>query len=199
MTSSARTSASHPIRVDWLSTPWMGKVGLTFAPGKVQADAATGAWERDLRVDLDRLREELGADRLICLLQDDELAELGIATLPHAAEAAGMRFHPLPIADGELPDATQDVAGLVSDIAGWAAAGENVVIHCKGGLGRTGTIGGCVLRSVGMDGDAALQELARARGPACPETSQQRRSLSGSCRAVPRPGHAFPVPCWGRP
>lgn len=174
MTGSARTSDSHPIRVDWLSTPWMGKVGLTFAPGKVQADAATGTWERDLRLDLDRLRKELGADRLICLLQDDELAELGIATLPHAAEAAGMRFHRLPIADGELPGATQGVAGLVSDIAGWAAAGENVVIHCKGGLGRAGTLGGCVLRAAGMDGDAALQELARARGPACPETSQQR-------------------------
>lgn len=174
MSSSARTSASHPIRVDWLSTPWMGKVGLTFAPGKVQPGAATGAWERDLRVDLDRLRQEFAADRLICLLRDDELAELGIATLPHAAAVAGLRFHRVPITDGELPDAKQDVAGLVSEIAGWAAAGENVVIHCKGGLGRAGTIGGGVLRAAGMDGDAALRELARARGPACPETSQQR-------------------------
>lgn len=163
----------------------MGKVGLTFAPGKAQPGAASGAWERDLQVDLDRLGKEVGAHRLICLLQDDELAELGIDTLPHAAEAAGLRFHRLPITDGGLPDAPQDVAGLVSEIAGWAAAGENVVIHCKGGLGRAGTIGGCVLRAAGMDAAGALDDLARARGPACPETCEQRLFIERFVPSLP--------------
>lgn len=58
----SRTSASHPIRVDWLPTPWLGRVGLTFAPGKIQRDAATGSWERDLKADIERLRSEYSAD-----------------------------------------------------------------------------------------------------------------------------------------
>lgn len=172
-----RTSASHPIRVDWLPTPWLGKVGLTFAPGKKQLDAATGSWDRDLTSDIERLRSEFAATHLVCLLEDSELAELNIEGLAAAAGAAGMAFHRLPIGDASIPDDLAAVTALVSRIAGWAGAAENVVIHCKGGLGRAGTIGGCVLRYSGRDAMAALDALAEARGANCPETSAQRRFI----------------------
>lgn len=170
-----RTSATHPIRVDWLPTPWLGKVGLTFAPGKKQSHSATGAWERDLATDIERLRREFSANHLVCLLEDPEFAELQIESLAQVAKDAGLAFHRLPIRDGATPGDPAEVNDLVSRIAGWAAAGENVVIHCKGGLGRAGTIGGCVLRAAGEDGEAALAALAASRGPNCPETSAQRR------------------------
>ncbi|MCZ2110943.1 MAG: hypothetical protein LC118_15475 [Dehalococcoidia bacterium] len=144
-----RTSASHPIRVDWLPTPWLGRVGLTFAPVKKQPDAASGSWDRDLTADIERLRAEFSAAHLVCLLDDSELVELEIEGLPSAAQAAGIAFHRLPIPDGSVARAPAEVMDLVSRISGWAEAGENVVIHCKGGLGRAGTIGGCVLRSAG--------------------------------------------------
>lgn len=179
MPSPSKTSASHPIRVDWLPTPWLGKVGLTFAPGKKQADAASGSWERDLQTDLARLRQDFHADHLVCLLEDHELAELAIDPLPSLAVGAGIGFHRLPIRDGGLPSNADDVANLVARIAGWAAAGENVVIHCKGGLGRAGTIGGCVLRAAGLGGQATLAALTETRGPNCPETTAQRRYIEG--------------------
>ena len=169
-----KTSASHPIRVDRLPTPWPGKVGLTFAPGKRQPGAASGNWQRDLVADLGRLRETYLADHLVCLLEDTELHELGIDNLPAAAVDAGIAYHRLPIADGQLPDDEVAVTALVSRIVGWAAAGETVVIHCKGGLGRAGTIGGCVLRAAGREGQTALAELVQARGKNCPETAAQR-------------------------
>ena len=103
MPSISKTSASHPIRVDWLATPWMGKVGLTFAPGKKQPNAATGSWDRDLSADLARLRSEFGADHLVCLLQDHEFEELAIGGLAAASANAGIAFHRLPIADGSEP------------------------------------------------------------------------------------------------
>jgi ADP-ribosyl-[dinitrogen reductase] hydrolase len=153
----------------------IGKVGLTFAPGKRQDDGMTGAWNRDLAADVTRLRMEFDVAHLVCLLEGDELRELEISALPEEAVASGMAFHRLPLPDGAVPGPQDDVAGLISQIAGWAAAGENVVIHCKGGLGRAGTIGGCVKRAAGKEGDAALGTLANARGPACPETPEQRR------------------------
>jgi ADP-ribosylglycohydrolase len=180
-----RTSATHPIRVDWLPTPWLGRVGLTFAPGKKQTDAATGVWERDLRADVERLRAGFAADHLVCLLEDAEFAELQIEGLEAVARAAGIAFHRLPVPDGSLPPEPAKVRDLVSRTAGWAAAGENVVIHCKGGLGRAGTIGGCVLRYAGHTAMAALEALAEARGPNCPETSAQRRFVASFVAGPP--------------
>jgi hypothetical protein len=47
------TSDSHPIRVDFVDIPAEdvpGKLGMTFAPGKVQSASITGAnWDRDLK------------------------------------------------------------------------------------------------------------------------------------------------------
>lgn len=164
---------SDALRVGWLTTPWIGRVGLTIAPGKVNPDGPV----RSLGADLTRLRDDHGASHLVCLLEDDELPMLGIDALPQAAVEAGMAFHRLPIRDGATPRERDDVTRLVAAITGWAATGENVVIHCRGGLGRSGTIGGCVLRAAGMDGHAALAELAVARGPSCPETPEQRRYI----------------------
>ena len=98
--STIRTSATHPLRVGWLPTPWLGKVGLTFAPGKKQLEAATGAWQRDLATDIRRLRDEFSADHLVCLVEDSELKELqieGLGSAAHAGRASSLcRSRPLP-------------------------------------------------------------------------------------------------------
>ncbi len=171
----AKTSHTHPIRIDWLTTPWTGKLGLTFAPGKKDLDARSGPWERDLETDIQRLRDEYEVEYLVCLVEDHELEMLRIQRLADVAEQAGIALHRLPIVDLDIPDDASAVAQLVSSIVDWASAGSNVVIHCRGGLGRSGLIGGCVLRAAGFDGATALAELSAARSPNCPETNEQRR------------------------
>lgn len=167
------TSTSHPIRVDWLPVS-RGMVGLTFAPGKKQRSAQSGSWNRDLDADLERLRLVHRADRLVCLLEDDEMIDLGISNLVNAATAAGVVVHRFPIPDGQLPGNEDAFARLVTSIVEWAESGERVVIHCKGGLGRAGTLGGCVLVACGWTPLDALRALRDARGPDCPETESQR-------------------------
>ena len=55
--------------------------------------------------------------------------------------------------------------------------GEGIVIHCVGGIGRTGTVLGCVLRDIGFSADEAinyLDELNKERGfGGWPETEWQ--------------------------
>ena len=51
---------------------------------------------------------------------------------------------------------------------------EKVVIHCIGGLGRTGTVAGCFLVEQGVDAARALKLLREVRAPNCPETDEQR-------------------------
>lgn len=173
----ARTSVTHPIEVAWLPLPWPGKVGLTFAPGKKDPAAATGAWARDLAADLQRLKTVYETAILVSLIEDHELDLLQIQQLPEAAAAAGIALRRFPIADVSVPADASLVSALVAEIGGYARAGKNLVIHCRGGLGRTGTIGGCVLRSAGFDGEAALAALRAARGVHCPETREQREFI----------------------
>lgn len=169
-----RTSITHPLEVAWLPTPWPGSVGLTFAPGKKDPAAATGAWDRDLDVDLARLKTVHGTAVLVSLIEDHELDLLHINKLPQATVAAGITFRRFPIPDVSIPNDASLVSALVAEIIQHAREGRNVVIHCRGGLGRAGTIGGCVLRSAGLAPEAALATLATARGPNCPETRAQR-------------------------
>ncbi len=169
-----KTSQSHPLYVTWLDDGLPGKVGITMAPGKRgEALYAGGRWERDLTTDLDHLVSAHGAGLLVCLLEDHELAIIGAPALIEEAQRR-MRVLRLPIPDGGVLPDPAPVHALVAHIEAAARAGVNVVVHCRGGLGRAGTIGGCYLRQRGLDADAALAKL-RARHPTkCPETEAQR-------------------------
>ena len=83
-----RTSATHPLRVDWLRTPGPERLGLTLAPGRqggtVYGDAP---WRRDLDEDLDRLVHHYRVARLVSLVPDRELAQYRIPRLLDAALA----------------------------------------------------------------------------------------------------------------
>ena len=177
-----KTSLTHPIRVDWLTVdgidpPWAGRVGLTFAPGKKDAQAMGGAWDRDLCLDLAHLRDGHGVSHIVCLLEDHEFRLLQIEDYEAQVEAHRFGLTRLPIRDVDVPSDIAEVESVVADILGLAQRGAAVVIHCRGGLGRAGTIGGCVLRAAGVDPDVAMQSLNDARGPNCPETNRQREFI----------------------
>ncbi|MCC6528157.1 MAG: ADP-ribosylglycohydrolase family protein [Polyangiaceae bacterium] len=167
-----RTSDTHPIRVDWLvEAP--GRIGLTLAPGK-HAPSLTGApWARDLAADLDRLTGELGVRVLVCLLEAEEMARLRIPTLLEEAAARGLETHWLPIADGGVPPSVEAARALVARLVARSAEGAPVVVHCQGGIGRAGTLGGCALVELGMTTLEALATLKERRDPRSPETGEQ--------------------------
>lgn len=65
VTPKPKTSETDPIRVDFVApdvVPPPGRIGLTFAPGKQDPAARTGAWDRDLSADLQHLRSRFGTD-----------------------------------------------------------------------------------------------------------------------------------------
>ena len=71
-----RTSMTHPLQIATLSLgAGLGRIGITFCPGKVQADAMTGSWNRDLGRDLDAVRD-WGAVAVVTLVEDHELEAL---------------------------------------------------------------------------------------------------------------------------
>lgn len=173
-----RTSVTDPIEVFWVEaaahgTP--GRLGLTFAPGKHgPANAVGGAWRRDLDLDLERLREHHEVDLLVSLMEPHEYETLGIPDLFRRARAVGMRVRHLPIEDGCVPTAgqTTDVVKLVAEVRDALQEGRSVAVHCRGGLGRTGTIVALVVASFGhAPGDAI--GIVRETQPRAIENARQ--------------------------
>lgn len=56
--------------------------------------------------------------------------------------------------------------------------GEGVIVHCLGGVGRTGTVLGCALRELGYSADEAVAAI-RAHRPGWPESSWQEEIVRG--------------------
>lgn len=172
-----RTSATDPIRVDWIAgLTGPGGVGLTFAPGKRAVGHMSGVWwERDLEADLGRLRQVERADVLVTLLEPRELVGACITALPERARVHGFQWLALPIRDGGVPsNGWRLAARLAALLAELRRAGDRrVVVHCMGGLGRAGLVVGCHLVGLGWSAERALQALRAARGPSCPETRAQ--------------------------
>ena len=169
-----RTSKTHPLLIHWLGeSPPGSLVGLTFAPGKRCESTFGFRWERDVDVDLDVLLNE-GTSALACLMEDHELAPNGLVELLPRARSRGLDVLRLPIRDGGIPEDIAGVDKLLDAIEDRVSRGRRVVIHCLGGLGRTGTVAGCFLVRRGMTTAEAVELLHRARSDRCPENETQR-------------------------
>jgi ADP-ribosyl-[dinitrogen reductase] hydrolase len=178
-----RTSNTHPLQIASLTVPGCaGLLGVTFCPGKKDAHAMSGAWHRDVGTDVAMIRK-WGAALVITLIEPHEFALLQVEHLGSAVAEAGMQWLHLPIRDVSAPDERFNT--------GWAthrrtvmhalAAGENVVVHCRGGLGRAGTIAAQILIEAGQSPVAAMAAV-RAQRPGAIETMSQERyrlALSG--------------------
>jgi protein-tyrosine phosphatase len=176
-------SERNPIRVDFVADEHLGvpgRLGLTIAPGKKD-----GFTNRDLETDVRRLREHYHADCLVSLMEAFEYRHLGIEDLRERAEEAGLTVRLFPIRDVEAPpdDAMPRFLELIDAIVGDLRAGRTVVVHCRGGLGRSGVVAASCLVSLGQDPDDAIERVRLAR-PGAVENSVQERWVAKVAEAL---------------
>ena len=99
-----KTSLTHPLLIAAVETGrGMGRIGITFCPGKVQDSALFGRWSRDLYADMDAIKD-WGAVAVVTLVEDHELIALQVTGLKDAVESRHMAWHHLPITDVSVPD-----------------------------------------------------------------------------------------------
>jgi cyclin-dependent kinase inhibitor 3 len=180
-----RTSRTDPLRVDWLiprCSGEMGGLGLTFCPGKA-AGGLEGPWQRDLSADIQRLRE-LGADVLVSLVTDAELTLLGVPELVSVAAKSGLIVLRHPVQDGGTPTDPASTTDMVESLAAMVRQGRTVVAHCRGGLGRAGLLGACLLLRLGpiRTAQEAIGEVRRVRGPKAVENAAQEAFVASYAR-----------------
>jgi ADP-ribosyl-[dinitrogen reductase] hydrolase len=187
--SSARTSQSHPLQIATVLIPGKGSaIGLTLCPGKRDADALTGPWNRDLGIDVQAIRS-WGANAVVCLMEDVELKLLGVEDLPSTIEAAGIRWLHLPIRDVGVPSMAFEMEWTTSgaELKGILLRGGRVLIHCRGGLGRSGMIAARLLFDLGMRPASAIGVVRKQR-PGAIETAAQETYVMNLSRGS-RPTH----------
>ncbi len=169
-----RTSHSHPLQIATIGVPGgTGAIGVTFCPGKRDFAALTGAWDRDPQEDIEAIRT-WGASAVVCLMESCELQELKVSDLDKAVERAGLAWFHLPIRDVQTPDATFEEAWAEAGLKLRALLGDGkrVLVHCRGGLGRSGTIAARLLVELGMEPAHAIA-LVRKHRPCAIETTEQ--------------------------
>jgi protein-tyrosine phosphatase len=120
---------------------------------------------------------EAGVDHVICLQEEHEFARYEppetLEERARAVEALGIRFSHEEVEDFEAPTMEQ-----ARRVVGWVRedleAGLAVVVHCRAGLGRAGTIAACVLIEEGMGAADAIATVRYFRFGAIQSEAQER-------------------------
>jgi ADP-ribosyl-[dinitrogen reductase] hydrolase len=145
----------------------------------------TGYWDRDLDLDLDAIRD-WGAAAVVTLLEAKEFTLLRVERLGEEVTRRNMAWFHLPIVDGSIPDEQfeRQWESAGAELRSILRGGGDVLVHCRGGLGRAGTIGTRLLIELGMEPAIAIERV-RSERPGAIETPAQEKyvlSLSGTAK-----------------
>jgi protein-tyrosine phosphatase len=190
----ARTSQSHPLQIaEVRASASHGRIGITFCPGKHDPSAITGAWARDLATDLDAIAA-WGAQLVLTLVEAHELRSLKVPDLGREIEARGIAWRHLPIADFSIPDDGFERQWVTEgrEARALLRRGADVLVHCKGGLGRAGMIAARLLVELGVPSDEAIRAVRRVRKGAI-ETSAQLALVRRTAALTNEEGDASPA------
>jgi protein-tyrosine phosphatase len=139
--------------------------------GKLYLHSMPGRYEK-----LSRSFQEikrLSIDQILSLVSMEETEQKS----PFYAEAIKSNDMPCeyvsyPITDAGVPTDHHHFAAFVEEAAVRLQDNKRLLIHCSGGIGRTGTMACCILITLGLSEDDA--ETIVRKAVARPETSEQR-------------------------
>jgi ADP-ribosyl-[dinitrogen reductase] hydrolase len=139
----------------------------------------SGEWERDLAVDLDAVCN-WGAAAVVTLLELHEFTLLKVERLGEEVRRRNMLWFHLPIVDVSIPDQRfEEQWGIAGkEVRAILRGGRDVLVHCRGGLGRAGVVAARLLVELGMAPAEAVARVRAAR-PGAIETREQERFVHG--------------------
>ncbi len=146
-----------------------------IVPGRLGGLPRPGMIDR-LELDLEGLRR-LGVTILVTLEESPTVD-------PAALGRVGIRSIHFPIVDMGVPELHAAI-GLTDHLAASIAGGDVVALHCRAGMGRTGTLLACQLIASGQTASAAL-DAVRSISPRCVQSTAQVDFLRSFAAALSR-------------
>jgi protein-tyrosine phosphatase len=146
----------------WIPSPWKGRLAVLPRPqgGDCLEDEINGF-------------REAGVDVMVSALEEPEEAMLELSEESELCQAQGIEFISFPIPDGTAPTSEKPVGELVRLLETRLAAGKNVAIHCRAGIGRCIVLAACTLALAGVEPEDAFQKIQQARGCHVPDKKEQ--------------------------
>ncbi len=109
---------------------------------------------------------------VVSMTEADEMVMLGAGGLPDWLAAQGIAWVHFPIPDFGLPPDGADWPALSAQATAVLRAGGRVLVHCRGGLGRSGLVALRLMVEAGEVPEVALARLRSVR-PGAVETEAQ--------------------------
>jgi hypothetical protein len=128
-----------------LQTDTSGTLYLHSMPGRYEA--------------LEQVREAVKANQIAAIIWLASDKEIEKKSPSYAAAIAKERMIPVericfPVPDYGTPEDIKGFYALARKVADRLKSNENLLVHCAGGVGRTGMLAGCVLAALGLPQDA---------------------------------------------
>ena len=164
---------SGPLRIAEVPIPVSGSLGITHCPGRNRIDSAGYQWKRILRDDLRDLMA-WGAGAVLTLVEKYEFAQLGVPEFAAEMRRSRLVWYHMAIPDMSTPGKVFDEAWSRdgAHIFGSLHTGGRLLVHCAGGLGRSGMVAAKLLTALGVPANHAIDAVRRAR-PGAIETGGQ--------------------------
>jgi protein-tyrosine phosphatase len=151
-------------------------------PGSLLAGETPGAW--DANVARRKLRRIIaaGVNTILDLTQAVERGARPYLPLLGDLDPALISYTRMAIRDHDVPS-VHEMREILDALDEMLARGRFVYVHCRGGIGRTGTVIGCYLVRHGLTGEAAINHIAALRHATpdghrpSPETASQREMV----------------------
>jgi protein-tyrosine phosphatase len=146
----------------WIEGPWPGRLAVSPRP-------RGGEWLEDEILGW----AESGVDVAVSLLIQEERSELDLNKEEEICRAHNISFFSFPIEDLGVPASRNEAVNFVNMLEHLLVEGHRIVVHCRGGIGRSGLIAASVLVTAGIEPETAIRLVSDARGISVPETAQQ--------------------------
>ncbi len=109
---------------------------------------------------------------VLSLLEPAEAVSLHLQNEAYACDKVHLSYFNFPIPDFGVP-AIESLHDAVGFHYKQISKGADTVVHCRGGIGRTGTVCSCLLVKHGMNVQDAIALVTHQRGETVPETAEQ--------------------------
>ncbi|MBK1880221.1 protein-tyrosine phosphatase family protein [Pelagicoccus mobilis] len=128
--------------------------------------------------DIAALKAE-GINIVVSLLQAEELIAQGLEQEAELCAQSDLEYLNFPIADHQVPDDREAAMKFVHSLKKELSKGKNIAIHCRGGVGRTGTLAAALMLACSLQAEDVFDKLHKARGKPMPVTDAQRAWVLG--------------------
>ena len=118
-----------------------------------------------------------GYSLIVSLLANEEAESLGLLAEEQVAIDQGLEFRSCPIPDFGVPHRDDNYVSLIRLLCQRLNQGDRILLHCRGGVGRSGMTAAAVRVACGESPEQACSAVSEARGRLVPETESQNNWL----------------------